>query len=349
MKGKTMKAKTLEGVEWYRDEAAKERLEPGICHSFVASLASALNYIEGELDPAYLMGTSAFAFRIFMNSSLCPSAMSMFDFSAVLPEAIEQAGYQCAYVSRMWDEKELKEQRQAEGHAAIVQGINQDRPAVVWDVAECEWGLIVGYDEKRKFYRTLTHAGQPAKLKYSRLGRNGIDILSVAIPSQANERSRKAIVHKSLEMAVKHAEQREYIDRPDYQNGLAGFDMWAQVMEAGAKLAQAGKLSCCQPDVLRFAEYYAACAYGARCYARDYLKTIANDDAYLKEATACYIEVAQCLQPVWECFAKKQWPEADMFLKLGQDIRNAKKAEKKGIKSIKEYLDKAKPDLPETS
>ena len=32
-----------------------------------------------------LMEVSGFAFRIFMNKNLCPSAMSMFDFSAVLP------------------------------------------------------------------------------------------------------------------------------------------------------------------------------------------------------------------------------------------------------------------------
>ena len=59
----------------------------------------------------------------------------MFDFSAVLPEAVEQMGYRCSYVSRMWDEKELEKQRQAEGHAAIVDGIEHGKPAVVWDVA----------------------------------------------------------------------------------------------------------------------------------------------------------------------------------------------------------------------
>ena len=101
-----------------------------------------------------------------------------------------------------------------------------------------------------------------------------------------------------------------------------------------AKLAQAGKLTCCQPDVLAFAEYYAGSIYEARCYAREYLNMIANGDEPLKKAVACYAEVAQCLQPVWECFAKKQWPEADMFLKLGQDIRNAKESEEKGIAEI---------------
>ena len=41
--------------------------------------------------------------------------------------------------------------------------------------------------------------------------------------------------------------------------------MWADVMEAGAKLAEAGKLTSCGKDALRFAQYYAGCFYGARC------------------------------------------------------------------------------------
>ena len=333
-----MKANTLEGIKWYVDKAAKEREEPGICHSFMASLTTAMNYIEGDVDPMWLMGASGFAFRMFMNKCFCPSAMSMFDFSAVLPEAVEQAGYQCRYVSRMWDEKELERQRRKEGCAAIAEGIEQGRPAVVWDVADCEWGLIIGYNDKRKVYTTLTHAGQPSKLKYGKLGQNGIDILSVAIPGGRNDRSRKEIVRKSLAMAVDHAEQREYIDRPDYQNGLAGFEMWADVMDAGAMLAEAGKLTCCGDDALMFAEYYAGCFYGARCYARDYLNMIANGDKHLNEAAVCYEKVATCLQVVWESFVKRQWPEAETFKELGQSIRDAKEVEKQGIALVKTYL-----------
>jgi len=333
-----MKASVLEGIKWYVDKAAKERGEPGICHSFMASLATAINYIEGDVDPVWLMGSSGFAFRIFMNKNLCPSAMSMFDFSAVLPEAVEQMGYQCRYVSRMWDEKELEKQRRGEGHTAIVEGIEHGRPAVVWDVADCEWGLIVGYNTNRKFYNSMTHAGLLSKLKYKKLGQNGIDILSVTIPGERNNRSREDVVRKSLMMAVDHAEQREYIDRPEYQNGLAGFEMWAEVMDTGVMLAEAGKLTCCGDDALMFAEYYAGCFYGARCYALDYLEMIASNDKSLEKAAACYEEVALCLRPVWENFAKREWPNAEMFKKLGQYMRDAKEAEKKGIEFIKMYL-----------
>ena len=334
-----MTTNIFKGIEWRADETTKERMEPGICHSFMASLATAVNYIEGEVDFVWLMGVTGFAFRVFMNKKLCPSAMSMFNFSAVLPEAVEQAGYHCTYVSRMWDEKALEKERQKEGHTEILEGIEEGRPAVVWDVADCEWGLIVGYDDKRKVYMTLTQAGQPSKLKYKRLGKNGIDILSVAIPRGRNNRSTEEVIRKTLVTAVDHAEQREYTDRPEYENGLAGFDMWAEVMDKGAMLAEAGKLSCCGEDALMFAEYFAGCLYGSRCYARDYLKMIADGNNHLAEAAGYYEKVAVCLRPVWECFLERQWLQAEVFKKLGQNIKDAKEVEKKGIESIKMYLD----------
>lgn len=333
-----MKAEALEGIEWYVDKAAKDRVEPGICHSFMASLATAVNYIEGDVGPAWLMGASGFAFRIFMNKGLCPSAMSMFDFSAILPEAVEQAGYRCRYISRMWNEGALEKQRQQEAHESIVAGIEQGRPAIVWDVADCEWGLITGYDDKIETYAALAHDGRAVKLKYKKLGKNGIDILSVSIPTGRNERPREEIIRKSLEMAVDHAEQREYIDRPDYQNGLAGFEMWADAMDAGAMLAEAGKLSRCGKDALKFAGCYAECHCGARCYARDYLKAIADGDRHLGEAAACYKEVATHLRPVWECFTGQKWPRAETFQELAGCIRDAMEAEEQGITLIKTYL-----------
>ena len=64
--------------------------------------------------------------------------------------------------------------------------------------------------------------------------------------------------------------------------------MWAEVMNAGAMLAEAGKLTCSAADALKFADYYAACFYGARCYARDYLNIIANGNRHLNRAAACY-------------------------------------------------------------
>ena len=145
-----MNSEKLLNISWYSDTRAKEKNEPGICHSYMASLATALNYINNKLDPVWLMGSSAFAFRIFVNDVMCPSAMSDFDFSAILPEIIEQSGYQAIYICRYWDENEKEELKREEAHSAIIEGVDRGVPAIVWDVADTEWGLVIGYNINKK-------------------------------------------------------------------------------------------------------------------------------------------------------------------------------------------------------
>ena len=120
-----MAGQKLEDISRYVDSNAKSREEPGIRHSYMASLATSLNYVTGELDPVWLMGGSAFAFRIFINKVMCPSAMSVFDFSAILPEVVEQAGCQCTYVSRLWDQESQEKQKREQAHAEIVKAIDR--------------------------------------------------------------------------------------------------------------------------------------------------------------------------------------------------------------------------------
>jgi hypothetical protein len=111
-------------ISWYSDENALRRGEPGIQHSFMSSLATALNYISGELDPTRLMGNSVFAFRIWINETICPSAMSIFNWSVVLPEAVQLAGYKVRYISRLWHESEAEAERREEAHQAIIKGLD---------------------------------------------------------------------------------------------------------------------------------------------------------------------------------------------------------------------------------
>jgi hypothetical protein len=333
-----MRSNKLENLIWYKDSDAEARGEPGIYHSYMKSLATALFYIEGKLDPIWLMGSSAFAFRIYVNKIMCPSAMSVFDFSSILPEAIEQAGYHAIHISRFWNDADKESEKRAEAHAAIIEGINRGVPAIVWDVAEAEWGLITGYDLEEKVYHTLTHKGKPAALSFDKLGRNGIDILSVAIPGEANQRSRNQIVRNALTAAVDHAEQKEWTDRPEYQNGLLAYDLWASLFEKGAMIIEAGKGNNINPDIWDFATYYAGHHYSARCYAREYLKSIANGNDLLIEAASCYENVSSALKPVWDYFSQDQQIDAKTLHSLAENIKKARVAEEEGLHLIKEYL-----------
>ncbi|NIM95886.1 MAG: hypothetical protein GTO18_19475 [Anaerolineales bacterium] len=336
-----MSAKMITGISWFEDRKAKEKGEPGIRHSYMASLATTLHYLMGGVDPTWLMGTSAFAFRIIVNEVMCPSAMSVFNWTLVLPEAVEQAGFHCEYVSRLWHEAEIAEEKRFEAHSAIVEGIKRDVPAVVWDVADAEWGLIVGYDEEGETYDTLTWEGKPSRLPFDKLGLNGIDVLSVTITDSLNQRSHEEVVNNSLETAVAHAEQGEWTERPEYQDGLPAYDLWAQLCERWAMLLDAGKAEKIDADLPAHADYYASHWYSARCYARDYVESISDGDRNLREAFSSYKEVASRLEPVWKYFSEASQPETEDLKIMAQNIRSAKSAEEKGISQIKEYLENA--------
>jgi hypothetical protein len=335
-----MKINILENISWYTDQTAREKGKPGIQHSYMKSLATALNYLNGDVDPVWLMGSSAFAFRIFINEILCPSAMSIFDFSKILPEAIEQSGYQAIYVCRYWKDEANEKTRREEAHSAIIECIDRKVPAVVWDIFDAEWGLIVGYDFEKKVFHTLTYRGEKSLLPFDKLGRNGINILSVAIMGESNQRTRGEIILNSLKAAVSHAEQGEWTDRPRYQNGLAAYVQWASFYEKAVMILDVGKGDNIKQDVWSFAAYNASHYYSARCYARDYLKSIANSDDLLTKATSCYETVSLLLKPVWYNMVINRNLSADTVKFLAQNIKEARKAEEKGVQHIKEYLKK---------
>lgn len=337
-----MNAKKLDNISLYIDNNSKRKNEPGIYHSYMVCLATALNYIYRELDPVWLMGSSAFAFRIFVNEILCPSAMSMFSFKNVLPEAVEQTGYKCIYLQRMWNEADKEEEKRIEGHKAIIKGIDKGIPAIVWDLFDAEWGLIIGYSDEQQSYFIFSHEGKESSLPFTKLGRNGIDILSVAILSKPNLRNRDDIITNSLKAAVAHADGKEWIDdRPKYQNGIEAFDLWTSIFEKWGCLVNAGKSAKIGLDIISFARYYSGHYYSARCYARDYLKFISNNNEHLQKAYSWYEQVAKFLKPLWEFFLEKNKPNSKELRLFAQNVNNAKLAEEEGIELIKKYLNES--------
>ncbi len=221
----------------------------------------------------------------------------------------------------------------------IMSAIDRDVPAAVWDIEDVEWGLIVGYDTQCLRYHTLNHRGEPSSLHFDKLGRHGIDILSVVIPGSRNQHTGSEILRRSLETVIRHAEQMERMDRPKYQDGLPAFDTWALICERCAALVDEGRIHNVTAHIPLAAAYYADHYYGARCYARDYLRQNAGDNKHLGEAADCFAEVAKHLKPVWEFFRESNLDDALTMRCAARHIREAKESERRGIMSIQRYLD----------
>lgn len=322
-----MAARKLEGVTFYCDEAAAARGEPGLWFSYMASLASVLSYLKRPVDLAWLMGASGWAFRIIVHETMCPSATSVFDWLATLPQSVEQAGYACQYLSRLWHEGDLTQQRRDEAQAAIIAAVDGGIPAISWDIAMPEWGLIVGYDTEAALYHTLDCLGREGAMPFAQLGQREIEVLSVTIVGQPDGRSRAETVRNALQIAVNHAEGGEWIERPHYENGPAAYEFWASQVAEGAG----------HPEGVPSA-YYAGHWVGARCYARDFMAALAHEEDALRPAAASFARVAECLLPVWRAYAQHRHPPKELRAGLAASLRQAAETEREGIEKIKAYL-----------
>jgi hypothetical protein len=325
-----MPVKRLENVTWQQDTIASEKGEPCTSHSFVAALATALHTMGAPIDFAWLNGVSGFAFRTWVHEDLCPSAMSMFDWDQLLPEAVAQAGFDCTYVSRMWHESEVEAERRAEAHAQIVAGIGRGAPAIVWDIGIPEWGVIFGYDDVIGNYDTLSVFGQTGTLPYSQLGRREIRILSVMVPGARNNRTRDEIIRNALQVALRHVDGQEWMDRPQYEDGPRALTYWARALDPDEKRAVNWE----------FSEYYASLFAAGRCYARDFLASIADGDETLLAASAAYARAAKALMTLWEAFKVDKQPADDVRRRLVDALRNAKRDEEKAIRQVRAYVER---------
>lgn len=328
----------ITGVSWYRDDTALGRGEPGLAHSFIAAVATSFNHWKGEIDPVALMGASGFAFRIIVNPTFCPSVFSVFDWQKILPETLEQIGYKAIHISRLWHEGNKEAERRQLAHNVIIEAIEKNIPPIVWDIHEAKWGVIVGFDDENKAYHCLGYPGKAVTLDYDKLGQNEIKILSVIIPDRKSSRKESKINRQAIETAVDHATQKEWMERPNYQDGLPAFDMWSSSFEKWAMIERAGKGENISKDIPRFAFRYAEIYYSARCYARDYMNSIAGDNSYLVEAGQHYEHVAKNLKPIYEHFLN-EIPVSAADLKIFAElIRRAKFEEEKAITALEKYL-----------
>lgn len=323
-----MAERRLDSVTFCCDDMAAARGEPGLWFSYMASLASVLSYLERPVDLAWLMGASGWAFRIIVHEAMCPSATSVFDWQATLPQSVEQTGYQCQYLSRLWHEGDIEQKRREEAQAAIIAAVDCGIPAIAWDITMPEWGLIVGYDTETALYHTLDCLGREGAMPFADLGQREIKVLSVTIVGRPNGRSREEVVRNALQMAMNHAEGDEWIERPYYENGLAAYERWARLAEAGVGHIEGVPSG-----------YFAGHWVGARCYARDFLAALAREEQALRPAAEAYARVADHLLPVWRAYAQHRHPPEELRAGLAAGLRQAAEAEREGDAQLKAHLD----------
>lgn len=302
-------------------------VEPGeFPFSFTHALASSLNRMGCPLDRKFITGASGFAFRIWAEvKTQCPSAMSIFDFE-LLKKAVELCGYSCSHISRLWHEAHLEAERRELAKQAIRTAVDEGRAPVVWGIGIPEWGLIAGYDDDAQIYETINCLGQRGEMPYTQLGQGEVPILAVTIPGKPGGKSVRNLARETLQAAVNHARGREWENRPDYENGLAAYPVWAALIK---NVDQTGFSS----------QYYVGTYTHFRDCAATYLAALASEDSRMLPAAEKYASVAAHLKDARDARIDPAFPSPVLLDRMERYILQAFKEETAGVALLEELLE----------
>ena len=206
----------------------------GYLHTLVKSIAAILchSQLSGTpIPPEDIITASGFAHRMWVAADLCPSAMSIWDFSQQTAW-FENAGISCDYVSRMWEESALEPERRLAAEQQIKDGIDRGIGSAAWDVGGGEWGIIRGYDDAESLYEVLKPDGSIETLPYGKLGNLGIPILSVLTPLKISSKPADILVRDTVRLAASHLRGEEWSS--GNVSGLAAYPALIACVENGA-------------------------------------------------------------------------------------------------------------------
>ncbi len=192
----------------------------GYLFSLTKGLSAVLRCSEYQAYADDMIAASGFAFRMWVASDLCPSAMSIWEFKKQ-KEWVENGGIACAYVERMWEEEALEEERRLQALQQIKSSIDNGMAAVAWDISGGEWGIIKGYDDEKQELLTLRLDSSEASVPYDKLGKLEIPILSVLTVVGANRKSDEQLVADTKKLAAAHLRGEEWCENA---KGLSAYD-----------------------------------------------------------------------------------------------------------------------------
>ena len=174
-----------------------------------------------------IIATSGFAFRMWVDAGLCPSATSIWEFKKQ-KQWVESGGLTCDYVERMWGEDNIKEERRIHGIEIIKKSVDSGIAAVVWDISGGEWGLVTGYDDETRTLYTLKIFGNESEVPYEKLGQLDLPILSVLTVTGKTNKTKADIIADTQKLALSHLRGEEWCDNA---KGISAYDTLIDFIE----------------------------------------------------------------------------------------------------------------------
>lgn len=202
----------------------------GYLFTLVKCLSASLRCSKYHAFADDIVAASGFAFRMWIDAQLCPSATSTWEFKKQKPW-VENSGLKCAYVERLWGEDAMEETRRQEALALIRDSICAGVAPVAWDVSGCEWGILCGCDDTAASLAVLKFNGEECEIPYEKLGRLEIPILSVLTVTGGEQKPKAQLVADTKALAAAHLRGEEWCE--ENVCGIAAYGALAGFIREG--------------------------------------------------------------------------------------------------------------------
>lgn len=183
----------------------------GYLFSFAKSLSCAVKNSPYSDLAEDIVATSGFAFRMWVNPELCPSAMSIWDFGRQ-PTWILNGGLETSFMNCCWQPDNVLNQAREDTLPKIRDSIDRGIPVVAWDIGVLEWGLLIGYDDEKEKFATLSVTGSADDMEYSKLGNREMPMLNVVTIAGKTDKKQEDIIKDTLALAKSHLLGEEWCE-----------------------------------------------------------------------------------------------------------------------------------------
>jgi len=300
----------------------------GYLFSFAKSLACAVKNSPWSEYAEDIVATSGFAFRMWVNTDLCPSATSMWDFNKQ-KTWVKKGGLLCDYVGRYWGQEHIEKERHLEAIKNIKSSIDNGISAISWDIAVPEWGLITGYDDDIQMFYTLAIDAKKAdptspsynstQMPYDALGKREIPLLSVLTITGCSDKSKEDILHDTIKLAVNHLRGKEWCENA---SGLDAYPALIRIFDQSPDIAASWN-----------AEYFLG-TYGAlKEYAYKYFKKVE-----MVELAELYRDVFNAWMEAYKIKKSKDATSHDTRAEIVSLLKSAYENEKKAVQIMESLI-----------
>lgn len=203
--------------------------------SYIAAVEGALRHAglwQGETWK--LMGMTGIGFHFILHREICPSSVTVYDWTSDHLGAMDRIGIHSQVYSAMDFRMNTFGKIREDAIRLIQQSILKDRPVLVWAPTRLlEFGLITGFDDADGVFFVRDCTGQPCDpLLYSNLGLSEVPMLFYQIFHEKVDVNPDKIFRDSLLYGISEWDKTYHMS-PDFASGRMAYDFLIKAMETG--------------------------------------------------------------------------------------------------------------------